>query len=103
MKGIRYAVITICVFFICIAGFSQEKESHAVVTIEKALKTSYIKDKEKDTEIIKFSGDVIISVEKDGKKVVIRAETVNVDRKRNVLYAAGNVRMEKISGGKISE
>ncbi|WP_428768484.1 hypothetical protein V1L52_07705 [Treponema sp. HNW] len=103
MKGFRFAVIIIFAFCICSAGFSQEQESPSVVTIEKALKTSYIKDKEKDTEIIKFSGDVIISVEKDGKKVVIRAETVNVDRKRNVLYASGNVRMEKISSNKISE
>ena len=103
MKGFRFSVITILSLLICAVSAAQEKEEPSVVTIEKALKTSYIKDKEKDTEIIRFSGDVVISVEKDGKKVVIRAEIVNVDRKRTVLYAAGNVRMEQSSGGKISK
>lgn len=94
VTGICISIFIACFF----PAFSQEDQS-SVVTIEQALKTSYVKDEKQNTEIIKFSGNVVVSVVKGGKKTIIRADTINFDRKRNELYAEGGVVLEQFESG----
>ena len=94
VTGICISIFIACFF----PAFSQE-EQNSVVTIEQALKTSYVKDEKQNTEIIKFSGNVVVSVVKGGKKTIIRADTINFDRKRNELYAEGGVVLEQFESG----
>lgn len=94
VTGICISIFIACFF----PAFSQEEQS-SVVTIEQALKTSYVKDEKQNTEIIKFSGNVVVSVVKGGKKTIIRADTINFDRKRNELYAEGGVVLEQFESG----
>ena len=106
MSMLRKSIVCVCILFLCaVSAFSDdktdsekpasEKKSASTVSIEQALKTSYVKDKEQNTEIIRFSGNVILSVIKENKKTLIRAETVNFDRKRDVLFASGDVVVER--------
>ncbi|AEE16282.1 hypothetical protein [Treponema brennaborense] len=75
----------------------------STVTIEQARKTEYQNDKETGSEIIVFSGDVKVSVERDGTVNVICADTVNYDRKRSMLYAQGNVTLDKTGSDRQTE
>jgi len=114
MSMLRKSIVCVCILFLCtVSAFSDdktdsekpasEKKSASTVSIEQALKTSYVKDKEQNTEIIRFSGNVILSVIKENKKTLIRAETVNFDRKRDVLFASGDVVVERYVDGKLTE
>lgn len=73
---------------------NQEKEK-TVITILNALKTSNIKDKEKDEDLILFEGSVKIEVAKGKTKTVISADMISWSRKHEMLYAEGNVSLEQ--------
>ncbi|MGI5172282.1 LPS-assembly protein LptD [Treponema sp. OMZ 840] len=109
MRGFRSAVIAVA-FLFCTASFAQEKGTEkaeypqkrepSIVTIEQALKTSYTKNEKQNTEVVSFSGNVIISVAAAEKKTIIHADLITYNRSRNVLYASGNVTMEQFEAGK---
>ena len=82
---------------------SEEKKEPSIVTIENALKTTSLKNKEEKTDIIRFEGEVVVSVEQGDSKTTIYADFVDFDRKNNSLYAEGSVRMEQSSKGTVSE
>lgn len=75
-----------------VSGAQEEK---TVIVILNALKSSNIKDKEKDDDLILFEGDVKISVEKGQSKTVISADQIQYSRKHEMLYAEGNVNLEQ--------
>lgn len=81
------------------AVFAESSDSSAdeqtTVTILNALKTSNVKDKEKDEDLILFEGLVKISVEKGQTKTIISADRISYSRKHEMLYAEGNVNMEQ--------
>ncbi|MFI3257037.1 MAG: hypothetical protein R3Y36_01925 [Spirochaetales bacterium] len=80
-----------------------EKAELSIITIKNALKTSYITDEESDTDTIRFSGDVIVSVEKGNSETIIFSDLIDFDRSRNILYAEGSVQMQQSTDGKITE
>lgn len=70
----------------------------STVTIEQARKTSYYTDEATGDEIIIFTGSVAVSVVQDGTTNRITADTVHFNRTQNMLYAEGNVSLDKTSG-----
>ena len=82
---------------------SEEKKEPSVITIENALKTTSLKNEKNGTDVIRFEGDVIISVEQGNSKTIIYADFVDFNRENNSLYAEGNVEMEQTSNGTTSE
>ena len=77
-------------------GLSEEiTEEKTVITILNALKSSNVKDKENDEDLILFEGSVKISVEKGQTKTVISADQITYSRKHEMLYAEGNVKIEQ--------
>lgn len=82
---------------------SAGQKTSTTITILNALKTSNKKDAETDEDLILFEGNVRISVEKDGSKTVISADQISYSRKRDMLYAEGNVSLEQTEkGGSVS-
>ncbi len=81
---------------------SEEVES-SIITIKNALKTSYLRDEDDETERIIFEGDVQVSVERDNTTTTIFADYIEFDRARNSLYAQGTVIMEQEQDGEITE
>ena len=65
------------------------------VTVVKALRTQNFKDRTTGRDIVQFSGDVLLTVEKGRTKIEIYANTVNYDRERSMIYAFENVIMEE--------
>ncbi len=98
-------VILILLLTMCLPSvlFSQDTEEPSIITIEHALKTTYMQDEEKGTDAIRFEGDVQVSVEKGKSKTTIFSDYVDFDRKRNSLYAEGSVTMEQSSNGEVTE
>ncbi len=80
---------------------SESKTS--TVTIENAQKTEYTKDKETDTEIIVLKGGVVLSVVSGDTKTSIKADLINYNRERKMLYAEGSVVLDQYSGNTVSE
>ncbi len=81
---------------------SQESET-SIITIEHALKTTYMQDEENETDIIRFEGEVQVSVEQGTSKTTIFADFVDFDRSRNSLYAEGSVTMEQLTNNEVTE
>ena len=106
-KTILFFLISCCITAAVFADSSDKKDDSAqeqtTVTILNALKTTNLKDKEKDEDLILFEGNVKISVEKGNTKTVISADSITYSRKHEMLYAEGNVNMEqKDKNGSIS-
>ncbi len=97
----------VCILIsVCIQNIytqDSEKEEPSIITIEHALKTIYMQDDEKGTDMIRFEGDVQVSVEKGDTETTIFADFVDFDRKRNSLYAEGSVVMEQKTDGEVTE
>lgn len=70
----------------------------SVVTIESARQTSYYTDEITEDEIVVFSGGVVISVVQGKSTSRIRADQVNFNRSQNLLYASGNVTLDRDTG-----
>ena len=75
--------------------FAQSSGSVSVITIEQAKKTETIKDKKDGRDLVSFSGSVVLTIDKGKTHINIKADQVNFDRERNMLYASGNVYMEE--------
>ncbi len=67
------------------------------VVIEQARRTENRKDPETGNDTIYLSGDVILSVDDGKNKVSIFAEEIIFDRKREMVFAEGLDRMERIN------
>lgn len=65
------------------------------VTIVRAMRTQNFKDRRTGRDIVQFSGDVFLTVEKGATRIEICADTVNYDRERSMIYASGSVIMEE--------
>lgn len=90
----KIAIFLISIFFINSLYSAEKSESITTITIENALKSSNQKDKDNE-DIILFEGDVKISVEKDGTKIVISADSISYNRSREMIYAEGNIKLEQ--------
>ena len=75
--------------------FAQSSGEISVITIEQAKKTETIKDKKDGRDLVSFSGSVVLTIDKGQTHINIKADQVNFDRERNMLYASGNVYMEE--------
>ena len=76
--------------------------SKTVITIISAQKTEYAKTEE-GNDIIVLIGSVQLSVEQNGTKTIVSADTVTYERARQRLYAEGSVVLEKMSGSTVTE
>lgn len=70
----------------------------SVVTIEQARQTSYYTDAVTEDEIVVFTGGVVISVVQGKSTSRIQADQVNFNRSQNLLYASGNVTLDRDTG-----
>ncbi len=82
---------------------NNENEDPSIITIVHALKTTYMQDEENNTDMIRFEGDVIVSVEKGNSTTTIYSDLIDFDRKRNSLFAVGSVSMEQSTNGTVTE
>jgi len=74
-----------------------EESGYTVVTIDSAQTAEYRKDETTGDDCLYLSGNVSLSVEKDGDKSVIFADEVNYNRKTQILHASGSVAVETSS------
>ncbi len=104
-KGMRTLFILFLFLAMPIGLYAQEEDTQepSIITIENALKTTYMQDEENDTDLIRFEGEVQVSVEQGSSKTTIFADFVDFDRSRNSLYAEGSVSMEQSTNGEITE
>lgn len=77
-------------------------KSSSTITILSAQKTEYSKS-EIGADVIELTGDVKIKVEQGGSGTIIYADKVNYERKRQRLFAEGNVVLERLSGSSVTE
>ncbi|MBO7136749.1 MAG: LPS-assembly protein LptD, partial [Spirochaetaceae bacterium] len=75
-------------------GFLYEQ---SIVTIHQAQRTES-KKSDDGHDLIVFSGDVYLTIEKDNILITISADKVNFDRERDMLYAADNITMTENNG-----
>ncbi|MDR1747605.1 MAG: hypothetical protein LBR47_00925 [Spirochaetaceae bacterium] len=110
--GKRRSIVLLILFFTIPPLFSQSSpvtpsESSSggktTVVIEQARKTENRKDPETGNDTIYLSGDVILSVDDGKNKVSIFAEEIVFDRKREMVFAEGLDRMERISSDNSKE
>lgn len=73
------------------------------VTIESANRTEYIKEPDSEDEVINFTGNVSLKVEKNDQNIEIQAETVIYNRTRSTLYAEGDITFIRKTSGSTSE
>jgi hypothetical protein len=84
--------------------FSQNTSgAKTTVIIEQARKTENRKDPDTGNDTIYLSGDVILSVDDGKNKVSIFAEEIIFDRKREMVFAEGLDRMERVSSDNSKE
>ena len=79
-----------------------KSKSSSTITILSAQKTEYSKS-EIGADVIELTGDVKIKVELDGSGTIIYADKVSYERKRQRLFAEGNVVLERLSGSTVTE
>lgn len=101
IKGSTVPILSLLLFFLC--GTLPLAAETSVVTIESAQNTSYYTDELTEDEIIVFTGDVVISVVQGASTSRIKASQVNFNRTKNLLYAQGNVSLERNSGTDVAE
>lgn len=77
-------------------------KSSSTITILSAQKTEYSKS-EIGSDVIELTGDVKVKVELDGSGTIIYADKVSYERKRQRLFAEGNVVLERLSGSSVTE
>lgn len=80
----------------------KKAKSSSTITILSAQKTEYSKS-EIGSDVIVLTGDVKVKVELDGSGTIIYADKVNYERKRQRLFAEGNVILERMSGSSVTE
>ncbi|MBR6214818.1 MAG: hypothetical protein IKQ84_00210, partial [Spirochaetaceae bacterium] len=90
---LRFSFISVC-FFIAQSFLYAEQ---SVVTVHQAQRTES-KKSEDGHDLIVFSGDVYLTIEKGNVHITISADKVNFDRERDMLYAADNIVMTENNG-----
>lgn len=91
------AALAACCLLLGIPSFAQEGEG-TVVRVNNAQHTEYRKDKESGNEIMVMTGAVSVSVVRGEVENTITASTIKYDRRTNMLFAQGGVRLVQ-SGG----
>ncbi len=81
---------------------TKKTKSPSTITILSAQKTEYSKS-EIGADVIVLTGDVKVKVEQGGTGTIIYADTVSYERKRQRLFAEGNVILERLSGSTVTE
>ena len=81
---------------------TKKAKSSSTITILSAQKTEYSKS-EIGADVIVLTGDVKVKVELDGAGTIIYADKVSYERKRQRLFAEGNVVLERLSGSTVTE
>ena len=81
---------------------TRKATSRSTITILSAQKTEYSKS-EIGSDVIVLIGDVKVRVDKDGSGTIIYADRVSYERKRQRLFAEGNVTLERLSGSSVTE
>ena len=90
---LRFSLISLC--FLCVQHFLYAEQS--IVTVHQAQRTES-KKSEDGHDLIVFSGDVYLTIEKGDVHITISADRVNFDRERDMLYASDNVVMTENNG-----
>lgn len=111
MKRVLFFIALSCIIYFSSAQTSSDSASKSdkttskksTVTIESAQKTEYTKDTETNTELIVLKGGVVLSVVSGDTKTSIKADLINYNRERKMLYAEGSVVLDQYSGNTISE
>ena len=91
---LRTIILTFLLLFGALGLHAQEN----VVTIEQARQTDYYTDEATEDEIVVFTGGVVISVVQGKTTSRIQAEQVSFNRSQNLLYAIGNVTLDRDTG-----
>lgn len=86
----KFSFLVLSFLLVQSANFLHAQTS--VVTVERAQRTES-KKSEDGRDLIVFSGDVFLTIEKGTTKIAISADKVNFDRDRNMLYASDKVVM----------
>lgn len=98
MGGVVCKLKKVVLLVVLLWGGMALSAQESVVTIEQARQTSYYTDESTEDEIVVFTGDVVISVVQGKSTSRIQADQVNFNRSRNLLYANGNVTLDRDSG-----
>ncbi|MCR5763774.1 MAG: hypothetical protein K6G00_10385 [Treponema sp.] len=72
---------------------AQESKAGTVITINNARKTEYQKDDDTGDELIVMTGNVSMTVSDNENDTDIKANKIRYNRKTNMLFAEGNVRL----------
>lgn len=81
---------------------TKKATSSTTITILSAQKTEYTKS-EIGADVIELTGEVKVKVEQGGTGTIIYADKVSYERKRQRLFAEGNVVLERLSGSTVTE
>ncbi len=93
-----FVFCAVLIFSFCaVRAFADDEKS--VIKIESAQKTEYKKDAEGGGDSIILTGGVVVSVTRGSKTTTIKAERVNYNRGKDMLYAEGSVSLTQSSGG----
>ncbi len=98
MQKKRFFLYSFFLIFLCCNSFlfAQEK---SIIKVEQAQSTQTKKNEITDSDVILFSGEVYLTVEREDETSRIWADFIQYDRARQMLYAEGNVVVEQDSGG----
>lgn len=96
--ALRLLLVSVCVMLLAVSAVSAD-DNVSVISIDSAQKTEYKKDPVTGDDTIVLTGGVSISVSKNGSKTTITAESVNYNRKTEMLYAQGSVSLKQTGGG----
>lgn len=80
-----------------------EDSGASKVTIESAHRTEYFKDSETGDELISFTGEVSLKVDKNDQNIEIQAESVLFNRTQSTLYAEGDITFSRATKGSSTE
>ena len=81
---------------------TKKTKSSSTISILSAQKTEYSKS-EIGSDVIILTGDVKVKIEQGGTGSMIYADKVSYERKRQRLFAEGNVVIERLSGSTVTE
>ena len=98
-KGMRKCLLVVCTLMLFASTTLFADDNTTIISIDSAQKSEYKKDPETGDDIIVLNGGVSISVTRGGTKTVITADSVNYDRKTEMLYATGSVTLKSSGGG----
>lgn len=93
MKTVLKRLFLIFLYFSLVCSVFSQGQENTTITITNARQTDYKKDEETQNDVILLEGDVELSVQKGSTVSDIKADKVTYDRKTQMLYAEGDVRI----------